>query len=142
MAIRNPWSGLRLTIRWEGAGKVSGSGRQRQAHRERRSLTGNAADGNGAAMGAHEGVHDAETESGAAGRRAASGRVPAPEALEDAGLVLGGDPGPLVGDGYLGPGAVTLHADPSRGPGWGVDAHVGEQVVDRLTQADRIAHHP
>src|SRR5215207_6074969 len=86
--------------------RISARGRssrvQRQAHRKRRPLSGSAVDGYGAAMGAHEGVDDAETKSSAAGGCAAPGRVAAPEALEDAGLVLGGDPGPIIGDGHLG----------------------------------------
>src|SRR5215218_10294626 len=144
MAVCDPSSGARLTIRWEGAGKVSGigkSGVERQAHRERCPLAGDAVDGNDAAMGADQSVDDAETKTGATGGRTTSSRVAAPEALEDAGLVLGWDPGALVGDGHFDPAAIAMHADPSRGPSWGVSAHIGEQVVDRLAQANRIAHH-
>ena len=54
-------------------------------------------------MGAHEGIDDAETKASTAGRRPTPRGVAAPEALEDARLVLGGDAGTLVGDGHLRP---------------------------------------
>src|SRR5829696_5251300 len=72
--------------------------------------------------GAYEGPDDAEFEAGSAGGCAASTPVATPEALEDAGLLLGRDPGPFIGDDRLGPAAIALHADSRRGPG-GVWAH-------------------
>src|SRR3712207_6079738 len=81
---------------------------ERQAHGKCRSLSRRAVDGNRAAVGAHERVDDAETEPGTGGRGAAPSRVAAPEALEDAGLILDGDPGALVGDRHLGPTAIPL----------------------------------
>jgi hypothetical protein len=89
-------------------------------------------------MSSDESVDDAQTKTCTTRSCSAPRGVTAPEALEDAGLVLHGDAGAVVGNPHLGPGAIPLHAHPGRGSDWSVRAHVGKQVVNGLSQADGI----
>ncbi|MDF3016896.1 MAG: hypothetical protein K0R44_2121, partial [Thermomicrobiales bacterium] len=94
-----------------------------QLHNSTRHLPGQASErAHRRLPGAYEGLDDAQSEVGSAGGRAASSPAAMLEALADAGLLLGRDPGPLIGDARLGPAAIALRAASSRGPG-GVWAH-------------------
>ena len=87
-------------------------------------------------MGADQSIDNAQTKSGPTRGCPASRRVAAPESFEDARVVLRRDAGAFVGDPDLGPRAITPHAHPGRGSGWSMRPHVGEQVVNSLTQGD------
>src|SRR5690606_28194986 len=83
----------------------------RQLHHEPRARAGRALDPHLAAVGLDELAHDPQAEPEPAEAAVRDGAL---EPLEDPGLVLEGDPDPLIGDGDAGARPALLDAHPDR----------------------------